>query len=400
MPTINTQPNRLVFAQDPMMLEVETDKLTGAIPYESTEDNLSCELSIIEQTGNGPIKRVRLNASYSAYNKLATFDLSRIAESLVSLPLPPGSKLLSTNNDPPEEHDNAVAYLNAVAADKYGSPPQAEATVSSNEFFAVCGGSPYWNGFGDGTEDWYLLHSYKVQSHTSYKKVMIPTSLAQPQVLYFLANGAATPQLNVDVRFDDGTQDVVTKNLSLSPTNQVGVFSVYVGMYQLGLVDLQTTSGKKIISYDINVGNHKICYLVDDAPNDYEYYLLYSNGCGGMETARFSGRHKKSNSVERSTIVKNRWTGSTIKEGKYQSINNRSKVTLELNSGYHNKEYIQHLAQLVQNDVWLCDPARRKLYRYNVTSTMVPAMDDLEQKHNLTITIKQSMESPLNTFGV
>lgn len=394
MSTLISSPASLIFSRDPAFYRIESEKMSGvSAPYDADEPNLSCYIRVEQQNSAGEWMQILAMAPpYSRLSKKVDFDLSAAISSL--RPPLPGAGLFGSAMVAPVADTKAYAAFRVKHADQYGSPLVTDALSTSDPIVAIRGASSYWQGLPQ-TTGFVMLHSYKV-SHRGYSTVQKTIAPDQPELVYFWIPSSMAITFSCAIQYTDGTTGTASQSSTFTPPAGGAVMHQYIGMDQLGIN--AAAAGRTVSSYILTISageqSETIHYVVDASPNVYAIDIMYENGCGGMEVVRMSGRHKLNHSVSKTSIERARWYGSNMQDGLSQSIDFAGAPQLELSTGYHTAEYVQHLAALIYSDIWLIDKDRNDYYRYEIGSGSVTASDDQRNPDVFTISATRAMRSP------
>ena len=269
-------------------------------------------------------------------------------------------------------------------ADKYGIPAAAEGLLKSSEFYAIYGGSP-----GDSDETLfgftlgqYVLHSYRT-SGTTYRK---PVSPYQPDWVYvFTKNDLTDYKVKAVAYYDDGTQADVAVSTTPFDLDQYKVYWFPSGPLQLGLTsEVATPSDKELVAYDwilikddeSSLVNPTVQYSVDCDCHPWNLYLLFSNGLGGCESINLRGKASLNYQANRDNLQVLRGQSFTDQEGEFSHFNQSGQQVWKCNTGYYEKEYIEHLRQLLLAEAWIIDRAKDKFIRVNIDTNSFRLRED------------------------
>ncbi len=395
MPTFTTIPRPISFSGDVIYFEIEGDKFTGSGPYDPTESNLSLYCQVWQSRGI-PELLAELSAPYSLHNKKAFFDISSLLR--LSRTLPTGVSLF-----PSASHTGidtlATCQYQIKVSDQYGTPVEAESNLSVIGYKTVIkGASRFLQGFGDTQTD-ALLHSYQDASGTQFAKEVRKD---QPEYIYFFKHTSNDITLEVIFHYKDGTfSEHTIKTIS---TGTVKVHWVGCSWKQLNL-NLHADSNKEVAYYDVrlnglnSINGNLVRYQIDDRTPDYDNYLLFDNGCGGLEVLRCSGATSVEAKSKKVNYVKPRTTNTNFQDGTLGSIAVSGHEEYRVNTGYYSKEYCFHLRQLILADTWRIDRERLKFYKIQIISAQVKLYDDYEDLHYIEITYRTDDQPAMNSFN-
>lgn len=399
MATITTAPPAKNFNHDPMILEVETARKTlVGDAYEWTEPNLSGYLQVWGiRNDASEYFIVELNPNYNTADGKYAVNLARFLP-LIMEP-PPDSTVLSFTFDY-GLLANASGKIKVLFGEQFGEPKMIEETLTESAHYEVVEGSTkYWNGFyGKYSQDLILLHSWKtfkrdVLFNQFYKEVL------KDQLEYIcIYCSSESESVTINVRVYPTTGGVV--DYDLDPINIVrGVNYVRVDPFVLGVTAV-ANYGQYRLSLNADPQYGYLYYSVlDQEPEDAMYFLM-DNGIGGLEVIRFQG--KKTNRHETSFTEHERpvWVGDDFRKGQIQQEFKTGFPVIEANSGYYDREFIEHICQIMYGNVWFIDLVRGKFLRYRVISTSEKESDTHEDLYNLQVTFAQGWrDKSNNTFN-
>ncbi len=399
MPTINTAPPVISFNKDPMIFQAETTRKSGSAgAYEWTEENLSGYLQVFfVDVDDNESFLAELNPSYNNIDGKYAVNLGNLAPLVVE---PPTDESI---NDFVYDGLRSVRSAGAIYVkygDQFGIPKLIEDPLTVSAYYQVIAGSTkYWNGLaGRYADPIVLLHSWKSYRRRAnfnqfYKQVLS----TQPEYIsVYIQDLNQSLVLNVRVyKSDDTFVDITMPSITLSR----GVTHVPTDMARLGISSVPLAQ-----SYRIGINsNPSLGYLyhsiIDQEP-DNVLYMLMDNGCGGVETVRLQGQKTFGHEVSYVEHERPVFVGSNFRDGQIDQEFKSGVPTIGANSGYFDREYIEHISQLLYGKVWLIDTVRSKFLRYRVTSTSVQESDDSDDLYNLKLTFAQGWrDHSSNTFN-
>lgn len=356
-------------------------------------DNLRAHVRVYQQLFTGEKFTGAIHALYSTETLRATVNLSDV---LNLSPHLPNTSALTAPFEQGLATDSFGSYTFRYA-DKYGYPAVAEALQLSTKKYIVAGGVAT-----DNTTDFFALfrefvcHNYATIGSSAFPKIVTEE---QPDFFYWMPKVDLEEQrIHAIVKWSDNT---VTQHVIASETgftaNTLYWFSS--GFKQLGL-DALTNGDEIIVSYRFAIGNLDVPGNVDsfqslvdvyyemdmDSGRAWNTYLLFFNGVGGCESVGFFGKTKKETEASSEQIE--------LEDSTRKNIQRRTRRRLELNTGYFDAPYIEHLQQLLTGDMWLIDLEYNRFQplRLLTDNMQMPGDDDDPEMNALTIEVEYAKE--------
>lgn len=356
------------------------------------QDNLSALLKVfkaIDEEEN--TEEVTLNGTYDQEGN-APFNLSDIFDLKPGLPT-------TASIDYNASYPFGVATASFVKyylryADKFGTPAVAQGLLKSNEYYALYGGSPgdsEGSLFGFGFNS-YVLHSYQTAG-VAYRK---PVSPRQPDYAYIFTTIQLTDyKVKAVAYYDDGTQADIAVSTTPFTLQAYKIYWFPSGPFQLGLDD---PPGKQLVAYDwilindaeTSLGNPTIQYSVDCDCHPWNLYLLFSNGVGGCESINIRGKTALNYESSRDNLQLLRSSDFSDQDGEFAHFNQSGQQVWRCNTGYYEKEYIEHLRQLLLAEAWIIDTDKEKFVRVNVDSNSLRIREDDQELFFLEFNISMA----------
>ena len=346
------------------------------------QSNLSGVLKVFKEVDNEETTEVvTLNGTYDQDGELP-FNLADVFDLKPGLP---SSASIDYNASYPfGVASEAFIKYYLRYADKYGIPATAEGLLKSSEYYAIYGGSP-----GDSDETLfgftlgqYVLHSYRT-SGTEYRK---PISPYQPDWVYVFTKNVLTDyKVKAVAYYDDGTQADVAVSLTPFTLDQYKVYWFPSGPLQMGLIsEVATPTDKELVAYDwilisddeSSLVNPTVQYAIDCDCHPWNLYLLFANGLGGCESINLRGKSILNYQANRSNFQTLRGQGFSDEDGEFSHFNQSGQQTWRCNTGYYEKEYIEHLRQLLMAEAWIVDRAKDKFVRVNIDTNSFKIRED------------------------
>lgn len=354
---------------------VQQENLQGVIKVIETDPVTTDESTIVS-----------LSAPYEVETKRVQFNLNNLPTVKPHLP-----NESSTQASVPGVHSyeyghafDAYRKVYVRYADKYGSPAISEQLKKSFEFYMLYGGSPAHSlhqfQMGSGQK---LCHSHIWNGTQFYK----PTGITQPDWVYiFTTSILQNVVVSAKITFEDGTQEEYTVPTSVQMNlDQYKMYWFSSGYNQMGIdQSVGVLAGKTVVFYefrltssDFQTSYASIGYDVNCECQDWEQYLLFSNGLGGCESVRIAGKKESNYNVNRQAFQKSRAFSFSAKDGEIGYYDETAVQGFEVNTGWYNRSYIEHLRQLLLGKTWLIDTANNRFINILIQTTSIkPSMDD------------------------
>jgi hypothetical protein len=389
--TLVEAPKAMNFNGDPIYFQIETDLID--IDGNPTEDNLSCYMEIwMKNADNSEVYISRANLPYSRFNKRCRGDLSMMLPLRSAPPAPTSLTAYESGASP-----DAAKRLFFKHVDRYGNPAIPEVTAAiSADYLVVHGASRYWFGFGAAATD-ALLHSYKDRDG---RQIIREVRREQVDYIYFYANSAKTMVVFAEFFYTDGTSSLHA--LAGKSAAGLSVNYISVGWDLLGLEDLyddtKTVAYYQIILNNLDFSTKSVKYQLDDHTTEYDQYILYENGIGGLEVLRCSGRHIIEGEATRTSFARVRAPGTDFQTGLSGTFNGQGAEIWRMNTGYYEKQYCRHLMQLMLGDAWYMDRARGNFYKITVLNSSMKLWDTDEDLHYVEFIMRFEPSPTASTF--
>lgn len=392
----------------------------------TTEDNLRALVEVWTDTGNLATseKLISLHSPYQLPEGETEIDISAAFSALTAhLPTESTIQIGLSLALPNGAATDAFQKYFLRYADKYGTPAVAETLTKSDSYIAILGSlagdslHPVTAGAGEP----YIRHNYsrRAEAYDFFLEadsniLRRPMALTQPDWVYvlFYEGAVGLPAVTgstVDVYVEcllywsDGTQSTY-QPYDTDPTtlDLDKIYWIISGYKQLKINTVTPSGGTAadayVVAYDWilkrdsdDLALTSASYRVEVAPG-WDYFLLFSNGIGGCETAPFRGkgieRYKTTAEKYRSPRDSN-WEVSTHETKLYL---NEGQREWELNSGWTpDGDWIEHLRQLCLSDaVWLVDVENERFLAVTVETRDIEVRRDDETIYNLPITVRAS----------
>jgi len=355
------------------------------------EENLSSQIEVwLQGAGHWLAK---LHGTYDTNTAAVKFNLSELFAVKPHLPNPDHIDPAIFSTWLKGEATDAYAEYYLRYADKYGTPPVPEALVKSdNNYFVIHGAHSADREAATGIS-FYVdrLHNYRTDDGSTFWK---PIGDGQPDWLYIWTK-VALYDCNVEwtILWDDGTETVepyggtdfdldaskayyirsTPLNFDFTPTNP-GAIPWYITFrlfgadsYESDPATLATIRYKAVIE------------------TEWERWLLFDNGLGGCEAVLFNGKGKESFSAKREVARRTRTSTFDIDEGEFIQFNAEGQKEYDLNTGWIEPWYAEHLRQLLLGDVWIVDFDNERFIKLICDTDSVVTSENDQQLFALSI---------------
>jgi hypothetical protein len=361
-------------------------------------DNLSAYLQVFQvgDTLNDDALVAALHAPYELSTAQAAFDLKDLFD--LAPALPTGTSIDPTvfTTWPHAEAVGAYANFYLRYAEKSGVPAVSSALLKSADYYVLFGGRPGDVLTGGSLGIARLQHAYLRADGELFVK---PLGLDQPDWVYVYTGGRCTGcYVELQVTWDTGD---VTNHTAPGDTFTLEEKTLYwlcSGPLQHNIAGLTPPTGATDPVYynwrlmgDYGLGVSlltQVRYKIYCACHPHNLYLLLDNGVAGMESVHFRGRSKFTYSAERDTARRLRWRDHTVALGDVFTINSQGQQSFELNTGWHDRYYIEHLRQLLLGDLWLIDTQNKRFLRLVADTKSFDVHEDDQQLHSLSFTVR------------
>lgn len=280
-------------------------------------------------------------------------------------------------------------------ADKYGTPAVPGALVRSASNYLVFHGARPEDHDSVVTESAarIQLHGYRRADGGIFRK---PVTDVQPDWAYIYTKVQITGcSVEFEVTWSDGTVTIESTSGSAFTLIEKTVYWIRSTPYDAGAI---TPPSPGLLPWyytfrllgDAGSGEqtiHEVDYVIRPC-TEWDTYLLFDNGLGGCESALFRGKTAFGFSGKRDTARRARTSDFTIKEGEILTFNPEAQKVFELNSGWHDLYYIQHLRQLLMADVWLIDTLNNRFLKLVVETDSITVNESDQELFSLNITAK------------
>lgn len=393
----------------------------------TTEDNLRALVEVWSDTGDlaTDTKLIALHSPYQLPAGETEIDISAAFSALAPhLPTDTTIQVGLSLTLPKGAATDAFQKYYLRTADKYGTPAVAEILArSADSYLAILGSyaGDYLLPIPGGNTETYIRHNYRRRA-TEYDHFLAATSkilrrpiaLTQPDWVYLFLYESAVgetavtgPTVDVYVEcllyWSDGTTSVYQPyDTDASTLNIDTIYWIISGYRQLKIHNVAPSGGTDadayVVAYDWilkRVSDDEALtaayYRVELAPG-WDYYLLFSNGQGGCETACFRGKATERYKTTAEKFRKPRtsdWEVQTHENDLYALEGQRE---WELNTGWTtDADWIEHLRQLTLADrAWLIDLDNERFLAVTVETREIEVKKDDETLYNLPITVRAS----------
>lgn len=388
--------------RDRVVLDVTvTENLTNVAPTVTDgtdpflEPNLSCHVQVWKRvaTADDDTLLGSLQSPYDANSGITEFNLKDYFELGPTLPSTSSINPGIISSWPHGTAFSSFLEYYTRANDKFGTPAVPLALIKSDDNYFMLHGSRSADhdnvdqaGFLDP------LHRYRRRDGGVFRK---PINEYMPDYVYFWAL-ADLVDCNVEfvITWSDGTDSSHPSTLSdfdlginqihwvkSSPSSfqytppSAGAFPEYILFKFVGDpgTGIQTLLEVK---YTVKI------------TADWGKWILFDNGLGGCETALFYGKTKHGMNANRETSRRQRTGEWNVADGEAFSVGAEGQRTLEMNTGWIEKYYAEHLQQLLLGSCWLIDRQHKRFIRLICETTSVVTSKDDDQLLSLDVSFK------------
>ncbi len=364
-----------------------TNSLTPVHPV-----GLSAVLKLYKQNyGGGESAIVTLNAPFDINTASVAFDLHRVFALEPHLPTTLSISTLATGVATKAFNRYYYRY-----GERKGVPAVATKLAKGTESSVIYGGKAGVNfALYPPSATIFNCHNYRKSDYFVWTK---PVTKDQPDWLYFFVRQTLSPAylyyFRVVVLWTDGS----SSNHDLAPIvpEDRTMYWISAGYTQLGLGSLTPPSvDAEIVSYNCYLKEsgsatsyHLGAFYVECDCGPWNNFLLMDNGVGGLETVWCQGKKKTTYTAERETARRVKWTDFDKSIGDVIPIQAEGQTVLEINTGWHDIEYIQHLKQLLLGELWLVDSINSVFIKVAMDTKSLEIMEDDQDLFSLNFTVK------------
>lgn len=370
-------------------------------------DNLRALVEVFADTGdtNDDYSLLKVHGTYAIGLNEAVLDI-HAAFTHLGPHMPDDYNIILPGAAPPGswyflQADSAFQKYYLRYADKYGTPPVAEAMLrSTDSYHAVFGAH---SGEAKQMSSASLLcHDYTRRDGKLFRK---PVSPEQPDWGYWFSAAMETnTELSLDVvlYWSDGTQSIYEPFGSMPTVEPKKLYVFTTGYLQLrlNLVDPTGTTDPDafIVGYDVRIGpqddsfNYQavIRHDVDQHCHPWNKYLLFSNGYGGMETVWLRGKATEKYDAKATEFQRPRWFDTRFAQKRdFLHYEQEGRMSWEISSGwYDDPSYPEHLRQCALGEAWLIDMIEGRFLPVLVDGTDLVIRDDDDTLVQVTFKIR------------
>jgi len=365
---------------------VTTLATPGTNPLE--EENLEgvCKVIEIDPDSDEENNIISLAAPYDVPTREVSFNLKNLAT--VKPHLPTGTSMEATvqyvhHHEYAHAHE-AYRKMYVRYADRYGTPAIAESLKKSAYFYMINGGSPATSLHEFQMSSGHrVCHSHIWEGSQFYK----PVGTGQPDWVYFMpVSTLLNVQISAYILYEDGTDEIYdVPTTSLIDLDAYKLYYFASGYLQMAIDQAPgVVAGKTVLSYQfrLNSSDHETVYCTIGYDVDYEcpdwtQYLLFDNGLGGCESVWIHGKKESLYNVGRELFQSVRTSSFNINEGEVSYFAETGTQGMEVSTGWHTRNYIEHLRQLFIGETWLIDTLNSRFVKILIeTSQIKPSIDD------------------------
>lgn len=392
------QPVELDVSESSTLSDVTITVTDGEAATDS--DNLTAYLQVFEAADdpNDDTRIVSLHAPYELSSARAVFDLKNIIPLAPALPNPQTIDQVISLTWPHDEAAGAWAKYYLRYAEKSGAPAVSSALLKS-DFYYMLHGARRGNyveppGLISGAN---LQHAYLRDDGVSFKK---PIGADQPDWVYVWTKQAITDcSIELEITWDNGDTTTETPGFDAFDLEQYHLYWFSAGTAQINFGVFTPPSGAtEPVAYNwrlrgswgifTNALIAQVRFRIYCECHPWNLYLLLDNGLAGCESVYVRGRAKTKYEAERDTARRPRWTDYTVAAGDIFTFNAEGQQVFELNTGWHERYYIEHLRQLLLGDLWIIDTVNKRFLRVICDTKTIDIREDDQQLHSLTFSIR------------
>ena len=364
-------------------------------PY--LKPNLTAALKVVSRKGR---EYAKLTGNYhiekgtlTPYEGHSTFDISSLFDLAAHLP---DDKTL----DPSVPFQKGIAFRAYAQyflryADKYGSPPIAEALQRTTPAWAIYGGRSAATDrpFAADANGFYRCEPSQKSTVTRH----------QPNWLYFFPTKRIA-KVVVNIRFwlSNGQKiEVWHSEIHTLNANRLHYYRTGFDQLQLATAIAIFVDPSAVVAYDWQLvdGTTQEVYLshrydLENCRFD-SLYLAYSNGLGGIDTVHCKGSYAEKTEAER-TIV--RRTAEAVRYdtrlGALATTDAQLQKVWEIQTGLVTPQYADQLRQLLVGDVWLIDTNNKRFLRLIADTKSIETNPRGNGMISLALTFKSAWFEP------
>lgn len=362
-------------------------------------DNLTAYLQVFEAADdpNDDRRIVSLHSPYGITAR-AAFDLKDLIVLSPALPLRTTIGGIVSLTWPHDEATGAWMRYYLRYAEKSGVPAVSSALLKSGYYYMLHGGrrGNYLTDVGSLSAA-KLLHAYTREDGVTFQK---PVGAEQSDWVYIWTKQAITDcYVELQITWDNG--DVTTETPGYDPfdLDQYHVYWFSAGPGQIALDSFTPPSGatepvaynwRLMGSWGISTGVliTQVRFRIFCQCHPWNLYLLLDNGAGGCESVYVRGRVKTKYEVERDTARRLRWTDYDISTADLFQFNAEGQQLFEINTGWHEKYYIEHLRQMLIGQLWIIDTVNERFMRVLCDTKSIEVHEDDQQLYSLSLTLR------------
>ncbi len=378
--TLSQAPRPVSYGDCPIWIEIKSGQYDYDDPDGPSQNpftpNLKAYIQICQVVDGEEVPLGEKCANYDPATGCAQFDIS--AYMCWQPALPSEASIVQNIQIQTTTNDAKITYR-IKYADKFGEPPEPDEVTTSDDYIALVGAS----GRGEDSE---VPSVGVLPLHTmidACKKV----TPDQPDYVYLCTRQNTLIDICIDYTLEDmSTGQFVLSGALLSAGN---VNAYNSGHDQLNLA--AQAPGQKIIAYQYTIKNQADGsilfmrkYIVDHC-QPWNHILLYQNACGGYETVGMCGKLRESYQTDSETFQRYRSQDFNLQDGTFDQLDCGGWFVYDLDSGYHELEYVKSLRQLLHARIWLVDVAERKFKKLIRTSSSVDPIEDGQKLYSMRL---------------
>ena len=132
----------------------------------------------------------------------------------------------------------------------------------------------------------------------------------------------------------------------------------------------------------------QITYRINCQCHPWNLYLLMDNGLAGCESVAMRGKTKTRYTADRESARILRWDTYSTETGEINTFNAEGQQIFEVNTGWQDRYYIEHLRQMLLGDLWIIDTANSRFLKVICETKEIDIHQDDQQLHSLSLTLR------------
>lgn len=336
-------------------------------------------ISVLKVNPDGSFdKSIELCADWDIKNKSACFQINKAFDLRPHLPRDPFSLDYMTT-DVYAAFDCFCVYK-IISADKIVSTNSVQCVQTTDDVYtAICGSlGCYTDVEGYFDDNVTILHHLTGCEQPDIDLVKC-VNINQPDWTYFYIREAE----NIQAAFTFVDENGVETESFVNYVNGISDNGVYYIPTGPGSINIPQGTVEYCVTIqslpDPGVSPEvygQRCYKIDCECHPYDCYLIYFNGCGGMDTLYLRGKKKISFETERETFSKLRHKDTDKRYGSTQILCAEGKEVYKVSTGLHDLNQIGLLRQLLLGEVWLVNTTDKTFVPVQIRERSFAETDD------------------------